>query len=74
MKLSPHSSDIAVNSKEEQDPSTANTGEENAEPTDDYTHGAGLTSIVLSLMLCMFLISLDNVSHGAGTYGYRTFC
>jgi hypothetical protein len=66
MNLSPHSSDIAVNSKADQDELTAKTGEEKLEPTDDYTH-VRLASFVLSLMLCMFLISLDNVSHGAGT-------
>jgi hypothetical protein len=58
MNSYPHSSDIAVNSKAEQDGSTAKTGEE---------HGVRLASFVLCLMLCMFLISLDNVSHGAST-------
>ncbi len=31
-------------------------------PIDDYPHGVRLAVIVISLMLAMFLISLDNVS------------
>lgn len=30
--------------------------------TDDYPHGARLAAVVLSLMLGMFLVALDNVS------------
>lgn len=30
---------------------------------DEYPHGARLTAIVVSLMLGMFLVALDNVSH-----------
>jgi hypothetical protein len=30
--------------------------------TDDYSHGAHLAAIVVSLMLGMFLVALDNVS------------
>ena len=30
--------------------------------TEEYPHGARLAAIVLSLMLAMFLIALDNVS------------
>jgi hypothetical protein len=32
-------------------------------PADEYPHGARLAVIVLSLMLGMFLVALDNVSH-----------
>ena len=33
-----------------------------AHATDDYPHGARLAAVVLSLMLGMFLVALDNVS------------
>lgn len=33
-----------------------------ASVTDEYPHGARLAAVVLSLMLGMFLIALDNVS------------
>lgn len=33
-----------------------------AHATDEYPHGARLAAVVLSLMLGMFLVALDNVS------------
>lgn len=33
-----------------------------AHATDDYPHGARLAAVVLSLMLGMFLVALDNLS------------
>lgn len=36
--------------------------EAKADATDEYPHGARLAAVVLSLMLGMFLIALDNVS------------
>jgi hypothetical protein len=37
--------------------------DERTEAADEYPHGARLAAIVMSLMLGMFLVALDNVSY-----------
>lgn len=49
----------------EEDVSTEKTSPV-ADVDDDYPHGARLAIIVLSLMLGMFLVALDNVSLASG--------
>jgi hypothetical protein len=52
--------DITTSSNEADPADLANNKEEVA-PDDKYVHGARLTAIVVSLLLGMFLVALDNV-------------
>ena len=54
--------DITTSSNEADPADLANDKEEVA-PDDKYAHGARLIAIVVSLLLGMFLVAIDNVSN-----------
>ena len=48
-------------SSNEADPADLANNKEEVAPDDKYAHGARLTAIIVSLLLGMFLVALDNV-------------
>ena len=76
-------SDVMITTQNSIQPSTplATVGDEKVEntpgsnsadvgrpPSEEYPHGAQLTAIIVSVMLSMFLVALDNVSCSTPRY------
>jgi len=49
--------------KSKEDAAEATNDETESSSADEYPHGARLTAIVVSLLLSMFLVALDNVGY-----------
>jgi len=60
---SQRSSSTVANAKSKEDTADVENTEMDSHGADDYPHGARLTAIVISLLLSMFLVALDNVSY-----------
>ncbi|KAK3064268.1 hypothetical protein LTS18_008731 [Coniosporium uncinatum] len=61
---SQRSSSTVANAKSKEDTADVENTEMDSHGADDYPHGARLTAIVISLLLSMFLVALDNTILG----------